>query len=273
MMGELPGHPIDQPPKGRKMDISKMAAEMVAARNSGVQTMMDWPDPAPSMDDAMAIQADAFAQFNSPSVGWKIGATNEAAQKGFNIDAPFYGPMAKAGVLANGSDLAKSSCVGACEPEYAFKMARDYPASGEAINAETAADAVDTLHIAIEVIGRTIGNPDYANGLGVTMDFGGNVAFVVGPEVANWADQDLTNTAVHSKVDGETVASGNGEPVMGGPVHSLVWLAQTLADNGQQIKAGEWVSTGTCTPAIPAAAGTTYTATFGEFGDVSVKFI
>ena len=254
------------------MDISKMAAEIVAGRKSGVQTMMAWPDPAPTMDDAMAIQAEAFAQFASPSVGWKVGATNEAAQKGFNIDAPFYGPMAEAGVMATGDDLQKTPCVGACEPEYAFKMARDYPANGEAISAETAASAVDTVHIAIEVIGRTIGNPDYANGLGVAMDFAGNVAFVVGPEVANWKDQDLATTAVHSKVDGEVVASGNGEPVMGDPINSLVWLAETLAANGKQIKAGEWVSTGTCTPAIPAAAGSTYTATFGEFGDVSVNF-
>lgn len=254
------------------MDISKMAAAMVESRKTGVQNMMDWPDPAPSMEDAMALQAAAFEQLNSPSVGWKVGATNEAAQKGFNIDAPFYGPMAEAAVMANDGELTKTPCVGACEPEYAFKLARDYPASGEAISAETAADAVDTLHIAIEVIGRTIGNPDYANGLGVTMDFGGNVAFVVGPEVANWQDQDLANTAVDSKVDGDVVASGNGQPVMGNPINSLVWLAQTLAADGKQIKAGEWVSTGTCTAAIPAAAGTTYTATFGDFGDVSVKF-
>lgn len=254
------------------MDISKMAAEIVAARKSGVQTMMDWPDPAPNMDDAMAIQAEVFAQFDSPRIGWKVGATNEAAQKGFNIDGPFYGPMVEAIVMTSGDDLKKTPCVGACEPEYAFKMARDYPASGEEINAETAAAAVDTLHIAIEVIGRTIGHPDYANGLGVAMDFGGNVAFVVGPEVANWQDQDLTNSPVHSKVDGEVVSSGNGEPVMGNPINSLVWMAQTLAANGLQFKAGEWVSTGTCTPPAPAAAGTTYTATFGEFGDVSVNF-
>ena len=254
------------------MDISKMAAEIVAARKSGVQTMMDLPDPAPTMDDAMAIQAEVYNQFNTPLIGWKVGATNAAAQQGFKIDGPFYGPMAESAGMASGGDLAKSPCVAACEPEYAFKMARDYPAQGEAINAETAADAVETVHIAIEVIGRTIGNPDYANGIGVAMDFGGNVAFVVGPEIANWQDQDLTNAPVDSKVDGEVVASGNGEPVMGDPINSLVWMAQTLAANGKQFKAGEWVSTGTCTAPVPAAAGTTYTATFGDFGDVSVNF-
>ena len=254
------------------MDVSKFAAELVAARKSGVQSQIAWPDPAPTMADAMEIQAAAFEHLGSPSVGWKVGATNKAAQDGFGIDAPFYGPMAELGVLENGGTLKKTPCVGACEPEYAFKMAQDFPASGEAITPQSATQAVDRLHIAIEVIGRCIGNTDFANGLGVSMDFGGNVAFIVGPEVKDWQNQDLTHSVVESMVDGAVVQTGNGEPVMGHPVNSLVWIAETLAAQGKQIKAGEWVSTGTCTAAVPAEAGTTYAAKFGDFGEVSVKF-
>lgn len=254
------------------MNVSEMAAQIVEARKTGVQTQMALPEPAPAIEDAMVIQAEAFSQFGSPSVGWKVGATNKAAQDGFNIDAPFYGPMAKAGVIENGGSLAKSPCVGACEPEYAFKMARDYPANGEAINTESASEAVSSLHAAIEVIGRCIGNPDYANGVGVTMDFGGNAAFVVGPEVKDWKNQDLANAVVESKIDGEVVLTGNGMPVMGDPINSLVWIAQTLAAQGKSIKAGEWVSTGTCTAAVPAEAGKTYSAKFSDFGEVSIKF-
>lgn len=254
------------------MDVSKMAAEIVAARKSTVQTQMAWPDPAPTMKDAMTIQAAVFELQGSPSVGWKVGATNKPAQDAFGIDTPFYGPMAASGVMESGTSLAKTAVVGACEPEYAFKMARNFPENGEEITAENAASAVDTLHIAIEVIGRTIGNPDYGNGIGVTMDFGGNVAFVVGPEVANWSEQDLASAVVESMVDGAVVQTGNGEPVMGDPINSLVWLAKTLAASGQQIKAGEWVSTGTCTAAVPAQAGTTYAAKFSTFGEVSVVF-
>lgn len=254
------------------MDIENMAEAIVASRKSGNQNQIAWPDPAPSMEDALAIQVAAFDKFDSPSVGWKVGATNKAAQEAFGITGPFYGPMAEFGVLKNGADLKKTDCVGACEPEYAFKMARDYPANGEEINTTTAASAVAGLNIAIEVIGRTIGNPDFANGLGVTMDFAGNVAFVVGPEVPDWQNQDLTNAVVDSKVDGEIVATGNGEPVMGNPINSLVWMAQKLADQGKGLKAGDWVSTGTCTAAIPAKGGTTYSANFSSFGEVSVNF-
>ena len=159
----------------------------------------------------MQIQAAVFEKYGSPSVGWKVGATNKAAQDIFKIDGPFYGPMAERGVMQSGAHLKKTACVGACEPEYAFKMTRDYPVNGEDVTAQSAAEAVESLHIAIEVIGRAIGNPDFANGLGVTMDFGGNVAFVVGPEVKDWRNQDLANAPVDSKVDGTVVESGNGQ--------------------------------------------------------------
>lgn len=255
------------------MNKSEMAAHIATARKSGEQTLMAWPDPAPTREDAMDIQAEAFAQLNSPSVGWKVGATNEAAQKGFAIDSPFYGPMAEVGVMATGGNLKKTPCVGAVEPEYAFKMAKDFPANCDAINVETATAAVETVHLAIEVIGRCIGNPDYANGVGVTMDFGGNAAFVVGPEVSDWANQDFSNTEVESMVDGVVVQTGNGKPVMGDPINSIVWLAEQLVANGDRIQAGQWVSTGTCTAAVPGEAGKTVSAKFGDFGEVSVNFV
>ncbi|MEM8749524.1 MAG: fumarylacetoacetate hydrolase family protein [Pseudomonadota bacterium] len=257
------------------MNKQNMANQIVEARKTGVQTQMALPDPAPNLDDAMEIQALVFEGFGSPSVGWKVGAANEAAQNAFGLDGPFYGPMAQAGVLQDGADLKKTPCVGAVEPEYAFAMARDYPAPGEAINADTAASAVERAHVAIEVIGRCIGNADYANGIGVTMDFGGNAAFVVGPAIEDWATKDLVASPVEGLVDGEVVQTGSGAAVMGDPITSLVWMAQTLADNGESLKAGEWVSTGTCTPPIPAEAGKTVSARFGPdgaFGSVSVNF-
>jgi len=251
---------------------AEFAKAMVEARTSGQQSMISMPTPAITIDDAMGYQAAVFAEYSSPFVGWKVGATNAGAQAGFGLDGPFYGPMVESVVMRSGSNIKKTPCVGAVEPEYAFKMARDYPAGGEAANAQTLADAVETVHIAIEVIGRALGHADFANGIGVTMDFGGNVAFVVGPEVADWAIQDLVSTPVTVLVDGQEVAKGNGEPVMGNPINSLLWLAETLIADGKSLKAGEWVSTGTCTPPVPATAGTTTTARFGNFGEVAINF-
>lgn len=255
------------------MNMTDIAANIVAARRTGNQTHIEWPDPAPTLDDAMDIQRMAFEQFGSPSIGWKVGATNEGAQKNFGLTEPFYGPIAEAGLLQSGDKLEKTSCIGAMEPEYAFKMARDFPGDGEAIDVESASSAVEAVHIAIEVIGRCIASEAYQNGIGVTMDFGGNAAFVLGPRVQNWRDQDLVGTPVTAMVDGEITETGNGEPVLGGPINSLVWLAHRLAAGGMVLKAGDWVSTGTCTPPVPAKTGSALSARFGDFGEVVVHIV
>jgi 2-keto-4-pentenoate hydratase len=254
------------------MTKSELANEIVRARQEARQSDATMPEPSLTLGDAMDIQTIAFERYGEKSVGWKVGATNEAAQKGFGISAPFYGPMAKGSVLKSGDKLKKSANVGAVEPEYAFRMARDYPQGGEAINEETARGAVETVHIAIEVIGRTLSDASFANGVGVTLDFGGNAAFVVGPEISDWANADLAQMPVTAYENGDEVQKGNGTSAMGDPIRSVVWMAQTLAENGGRLKAGEWVSTGTCTPPVPAKAGSIVEAQFGDFGRVSVRF-
>ena len=250
-------------------NIDQMAQAIVDARREGRQTTFEGTSDG---IDAMAVQSRVFELYGRPHVGWKVGATNAAAQAGFGLDAPFYGPIADDVVVQSPAMLKKTPGVGACEPEYAFRMKRAYPAEGEEISRATIKDAVGSLHCCIEVIGRALGGDNFANGIGVTLDFGGNVAFVVGPEVVDWQRQDLVRTEVVASVDGAVVQTGNGEPVMGDPLESLLWMARTLAERGEQLAEGAWVSTGTCTPPVPAEAGRTVTATFGAFGVVTVAF-
>ncbi|EFL90651.1 2-keto-4-pentenoate hydratase [Ahrensia sp. R2A130] len=254
------------------MNFDDIAEQLVAARRDGVQADLPVVEGGLSTEDAMAIQNKANAAYGGKRIGWKVGATNEAAQKAFAISAPFFGPMPDSALVENGGAIEKKPTVAACEPEYAFKMARAWPAEGEAVSAETATSAVASVHAAIEVIGRRTGTAAYQNGTGITLDFAGNSQFIVGDEVADWASENLADGVVESMVDGEVVQTGNGQPVMGDPINSLVWLGEQLVAQGDRIEAGEWVSTGTCTPPVPAQAGTTYSAKFADFGNVSVRF-
>ena len=61
--------------------------------------------------------------------------------------------------------------------------------------------------------------------------------------------------------------------MLGNPINSLHWLAEQLVEAGGSLKAGEWVSTGSTTTPIPAEAGSKVSATFEDFGSVSVKFV
>ena len=55
--------------------------------------------------------------------------------------------------------------------------------------------------------------------------------------------------------------------------HAVSWLAGKLADRGKGLKAGQLVMTGTLTPILPIAKGSTYVASFTTLGEVRKTFI
>ncbi|MBI1893372.1 MAG: hypothetical protein HYS14_04600 [Candidatus Rokubacteria bacterium] len=66
--------------------------------------------------------------------------------------------------------------------------------------------------------------------------------------------------------------TGRGEAVLGHPLNALAWLANELPKWGRSLKAGEFVTTGTCTDIYVAKAGDNIQADFGTLGSVEVVF-
>ena len=59
---------------------------------------------------------------------------------------------------------------------------------------------------------------------------------------------------------------------MGNPINSLTWLINNLALIGKTLPKNYYVSTGTCTKAIPIFKDDKVTADFGNLGNVSFVF-
>ena len=59
---------------------------------------------------------------------------------------------------------------------------------------------------------------------------------------------------------------------MGNPINSLTWLINNLATAGKTLPKNYYISTGTCTKAIPISEGDKVTANFGKLGVVSFDF-
>ena len=72
--------------------------------------------------------------------------------------------------------------------------------------------------------------------------------------------------------NGALVATGAGGAVLGSPITSLVWLANTVGALGVVLEAGHVVLPGSITASIPVAAGDVVTATFGGLGSVTARF-
>jgi 2-oxo-3-hexenedioate decarboxylase len=95
---------------------------------------------------------------------------------------------------------------------------------------------------------------------------GVHVALLIGqrhplsPDRRLWDDM-LSNFKVELIRDGEVATSGHGRDVLGGPIQALRFLVEALAQRpaSEPLRAGEIVTTGTLTQALPVTPGQTWT--------------
>ena len=73
------------------------------------------------------------------------------------------------------------------------------------------------------------------------------------------------------RLNGDLVASGCFGDVLGHPLEVVAWLARRLKARGQELDAGDIVSTGTCTGLLQVVPGQTFEADFGGLGAVKVS--
>ncbi len=223
-------------------------------------------------DEALLVQ---LAMLKNPKIshaGWKVALTNKALQEKAGVTEPAYGPIFTQFIHESGHAFANGvSCLGGIECEFAVKLGKDLPASGAPYTREKAAEAIATLHPAVEVTGLRFKTRPALGRPGSTMDFAGNFAFVFGKGIADWRKFDLPKHGAKHIVDGKTIAEDTGANVLDHPLNSLAWLANKLATRNMSLKAGDWISTGAVTGPIPVAPGADVVADFGTLGKTTCK--
>jgi len=229
-----------------------------------------WPS---TIADGYAIQ-DALARITGlHRIGWKIGATNRAAQEQLALTGPLAGRLFapfrydSPAVIDSGT-----SALRALEPEIAFRMGRDLPRRDKDYAPADVTGAVAWAQPALEI-------PDSRwrdwDSLGAPAFIADNAAagfLVLGKENEDWRDIDLGALEARLVINGETVELGRGANVMDGPLNVLAWLANHLIDRDMHLCAGDLVTTGTCTPIRFASPGDEVVADFGPFGQASARF-
>ena len=72
--------------------------------------------------------------------------------------------------------------------------------------------------------------------------------------------------------NGTVVGTGAGGAVLGSPLRTLVWLANTVGARGVTLEEGQVVLPGSVCAMVPVSAGDTVTATFAGLGSVTALF-
>jgi len=251
--------------------VVSLAEQLWICRRDG-GTLEVPPDGGPSsVEAALAVQREAVACSGMDRVGFKVGSTSAEAQKVLGTSEPGASPVLTGFFHQSPAEVAIDPSHGpAVEGEFALRLGRDLPASETPYTFDEVADAVDAIAGAIEVVGSRFSGGLAGKGrLLTTADFGANIALVVGSWTTDWRNLDLAAHCVDLSIDGELRDSGTGARALGHPMNVLQWLSGKREEG---LRAGDIVSTGTCTGLVDVAPGTHTVADFGTLGQVEIRF-
>ena len=206
-------------------------------------------------------------------VGYKIGCTGAAAQALLGTDEPFYGRLLARFVAASPARLrAADFFMRIAEVEIAVRLAADLPAAAAPYDAPGVAAAVGAVIPAIEIADSRYRDWTRIGAPALIADNGAAGAWVRGAEVSGIDLAGLDELCVGLTVQGNRIRDGVGANALGHPMNALAWLANTLARQGRALRAGDLVTTGTCTEVYAAGPGDQLVADFGPLGTVEVGF-
>lgn len=204
--------------------------------------------------------------------GWKIAATSAAGQAHIGVDGPLAGRLLASMVYPDGAALPfGQNRMRVAEAEFVFRFGQDMPPRGIGYRQDEVLAAVSALHLGIEIPDSryadfvTVGAPQ------LIADNACAHAFVLGPAAPEeWRQLDLAAHRVTGRV-GDLVREGIGANVLGDPRIALAWLVNELSHHGMTLRAGQFVTTGTCLVPMEIAPGDEISADFGSLGSVSAR--
>jgi 2-oxo-3-hexenedioate decarboxylase len=195
------------------------------------------------------------------AVGRKIGFTNRAVQKTFGVAAPIWNYMFDTTVrdlAASPTFALNGTCAPRIEPEIILHLA-NAPRSG--MNEAELAGCIDWVAHGFEIVDAIFPNWSFAASDAVA-GYGVHAALLMGPQRsiadnrAQWVERLAHFTITLTGSDGVT-RTGSGANVLDSPLTALKFLVEEIAryPHARPLEAGEIITTGTLTDAMPVAAG------------------
>ena len=103
-------------------------------------------------------------------------------------------------------------------------------------------------------------------------DNASSAGYILGPDRIRPEDVDLKSIEAVLIRNGEKVAEGRSDAVLGNPVTAVAWLADKVASFGVTLEAGHVILPGSVHRAIDVRPGDDFVAEFQDFGSVHLSF-
>jgi 2-keto-4-pentenoate hydratase len=203
-------------------------------------------------------------------LGHKVGLSSLAIQQMMGVDEPDYGHLLDEMQLFEDTPVkANRYLYPRVEVEVGFVLNADLPGAG--CTEDDVLAATEALVPSIELIDTRI--TDWKIGLCDTIaDNASSAGFVLGEARVSPRDIDVKGIDAVLRCNGEVVAQGRTDAVLGNPVTAVAWLARKVDGFGVRLRRGDVVLPGSCTKAIDAHPGDNFVADFAGLGSVRLSF-
>jgi 2-keto-4-pentenoate hydratase len=230
-------------------------------------------DAGLTLEQGYAIQREverALAAGGEQVIGWKVGFTSAALQESYGVSEPVLGFLLGSGVFASGDAIPLARfAAAAVEVEVAFLMKA--PLAGPGVSPASAMLAVEGAMPSLELVDfRHSGKP---GGPDVVADGVYANAIVLGWPLCPVGGLDLALEGVVFEHNAQIIATNTAAEVLGNPLNSLAWLANSLGRMGRRLHAGDVVLTGSISKVLRPKAGDSVRASFTRLGSVGCRFV
>lgn len=226
-----------------------------------------------TLPEAYAIQRDleqAVVARGERVIGWKVGFTGAALQEAYGVTEPVAGFVLASGVFGSGAAVPAARFVGlGVEAEVAFLLKAEL--AGPGVTAASALLAVEGALPALELIDFRFGGKP--RGVDMIADGVAANAIVLGGALTSVIGLDLALEGVVFEQNGQVVSTNTAAEVMGNPLNSLAWLANTLGRAGRGLRAGDIVLTGSIGKVLRPKVGEFVRASFTRLGSAACRFV
>ena len=227
-----------------------------------------------TIEDAYRIQQRLNArriEAGERVIGKKIGVTSQVVMNMLGVYQPDFGMLTDVMLYEEGDSIPAASLIQPkAEGEIAFVLKHDL--QGPGVTAEDVLAATGGVMACFEIVDSRI--RDWKIRIEDTVaDNASCGVFVLGQRVVDPREVDLVGCAMKLEKNGEVVTTGSGAAALGNPLEAVAWLANTLGQLNESLKAGEVVLSGSLAAMVPVAAGDNLNVSLDGIGSCSVRFI
>lgn len=244
----------------------------LAYKNGAVPPLRDGlaPTDGAGAYTVQALNTEYWLSQGRRITGRKVGLTAKAVQVQLGVAQPDFGVLFEDMAIATGGILRRAQVLQPkAEAEIAFVMGADV--LDPHLTPEALAAAVDYVVPAIEIVDSRIA--DWKITFADTVADNGSSGFYVLGEARGKLDGlDLFTCGMVLQINGDIASLGAGAACLGHPLNAATWLARTLAERGEALRAGDIVLTGALGPMAAFSPGDHVKASIGGLGDVSFTF-